>query len=105
MNYFFEHEFSYKIIKNKNNYYYFEYLDKKLFTSLVFEELYFEVLSMANNQVISLDDMHKSLIKNHDSISKEEIKKILTDLKKQYLLYYNEDCSNIASVIDMDIIS
>ncbi len=105
VDYYLKHKFTYEILRNKNIYYYFEYLDKELFSALTLNEFDYEVLSAASNEVISLEDMHKSLLKTHDSITEEEIKEILSGLKKQYLIYHNIDYSGIVSIIDTDIIN
>ena len=64
----------------------------------------FAVLKTANDKVISLDDMLKKLLKTYSSITEENIKEILTNLKKQYLIYYNDDYTEIISIIDTDVI-
>ena len=102
--YYIKHIFNYRILKNNDIIYYFEYLDKELFTSLILDELDFAVLKTANDKVISLDDMLKKLLKTYSSITEENIKEILTNLKKQYLIYYNDDYTEIISIIDTDVI-
>ena len=102
--YYIKHIFNYKILKNNDTIYYFEYLDRELFTSLILDESDFAILKAANDKVISLDDMLKKLLKTYSSITENEIKEILTNLKKQYLIYYNDDYSNIISIIDTDIL-
>jgi radical SAM superfamily enzyme YgiQ (UPF0313 family) len=100
--YYIKHNFSYKILKNKDIIYYFEYLDKELLATLILDELDFAVLKAANDKVISLANMLDQLLKTYSSITEQNVKEILSNLKKQYLIYYNDDYSSIISIIDTD---
>ena len=100
--YYIKNNFNYKILKNKDVIYYYEYLDKELLATLILDELDFAVLKTANDKVISLTDMLGQLLKTYSSINEQNIKEKLTDLKKHYLIYYNDDYSSIVSIIDTD---
>jgi len=100
-----KHKYSYEILRNGNDLYYFEYKDKKLVFSIILSELEFSILSISNDKVISLDEMLLILLKTNPDITKEKIQNILSELKKHYLVYYNENYSSIVSIIDTKLLN
>ena len=104
-NYYQKCEYSYKLLKNNNIIFYKEYLDKNEIDSILFDEPeYADVLISANNKVISFEELYKNMTEKYSYISANKIKKILSELKKKFLLYYNEDFSDIITIIDMEMI-
>lgn len=103
-NYYKSHKFDYKILKNNDSYFYFEYLDNNLLTSIKIDYLEFNILYLLNDSVLSIEELQSLILKFNISITKDRLFEILHDFKNQYFVYYNEDYSSIVSVLDTDLV-
>ncbi len=101
--YYTENKFSYKISKNNGIYNFTEYINNEEILNIDFEEPdYWDVLKIANQKVCTFTELHAAIKKLHPEISTERLKKILTELKGLYLVYCDNDLSNVITVIDVD---
>ena len=104
-NFYKTQKFTYNIIKYENEYHYKEYVNENEESSVFFyEPEYIDILKAANDKVISFDELNKNIKTKYPNITKSRIKKVLSDLKKSFLLYHNSDYSNIVTVIDTDLV-
>jgi len=94
-------KYNYQLINNKDIIHYREYLENELINELAFEDtLHWDILKSCNHSVISLNEL--SLILK-TSYSNDILLAIYT-LKNEGLLYYNEDFSEIVTIINTDIV-
>ncbi|MFW6002285.1 MAG: B12-binding domain-containing radical SAM protein [archaeon] len=93
--------YSYTLHQYNNIIVYREFLNERETKSLYLDQPYYwDVLKIANDQVVSLDQVYNQLNNRHANITLAEIEQIVEELKAEYLLYANEDKSNIVSIID-----
>ncbi|MFV0265894.1 MAG: hypothetical protein ACK5HT_02040, partial [Draconibacterium sp.] len=101
--YYEKHEFNYFLIEDNGVVNYLEYRENLKTESLSFNQPeYWDVLKLANNQVISLKKLHEKLILKHKKISLDKLTKIVNELKESYLLYASKDYHKLVSIIDTD---
>jgi len=99
-----ETEFNYRILAYNDIPHYYEYMNGEQIDHTIFDEPeYWEVLKTANHEVISFDNIWNKI---HDSypqaLTKGKLSDVIRDLKSAYLLYANDDLSQIISIIDTD---
>lgn len=105
-NYYEDTKFDYYLIETNGNKYYIEYKDNLKIEETCFDKPeYWEVISLANDKVISFKQLHKKLNEQYPDINAEYLTTILKDLKEKFLLYYSSDMKKIVSVIDTTLIS
>jgi radical SAM superfamily enzyme YgiQ (UPF0313 family) len=98
--------YKYYLIENDGLINYMEYKDDLKIESLVFDKPeYWDVLKIANDEIISFSKMHHKINEKYDSISKEYLGEIIQDLKKSYLLYSSDNNTKIISIIDTELLS
>ena len=94
--------FSYKIQENKGIYYYTEYCNDTEIENIVFgEPEYGFVLKTTEQRVISFEELYAAILKKYPQTTDERLKEILANLKSSYLIYCNNDYSNIISVLEL----
>lgn len=92
--------FNYKFVKNNNEMHYLEYQNDMIIKSLVFDNpLYCIVLEITELKIHSLSSLEKAVSGKYDSIEMSMLKKVLSDLKSAYLVYYDFDFSQIISTV------
>jgi radical SAM superfamily enzyme YgiQ (UPF0313 family) len=97
--------FSYKIFRHENLVIYEEFNNNVKVVSLVFDQPeQWEILVIANNRVISFQEMFETIQLKFRKISLKSLKKTMNELKSKYLLYCNDNYDNIVSIIDTDMI-
>ena len=95
-------EYSYRLLRN-GNVFYEEYCCGRLINNIEFyEPQYWELLMTTNNKVCSLQEINVALIEKGYEFTQNEIIEIIQNLKGEYLLYANKDCSAVVSIIDTD---
>lgn len=97
-NYYKKHHCYYKIIQKNNEYIYFEYIDKKIVRRLIFTTLDYQIFKELEFENLSLDKLHERLTSFDLSI--EELKEIIHDYNKEFLVYCSEDFKEIVSIIE-----
>lgn len=98
--YYADKKFSYKVQQNNGVLYYTEYCNDTEIENIVFGELeYAFVIKAAEKQVISFEKLFESAQKHFPHITEKRIKDILSHLKASYLLYCNDEFTNIVSII------
>jgi radical SAM superfamily enzyme YgiQ (UPF0313 family) len=98
-----EQKYSYRLYQVDNNINYEEYYNQELVNSITFTEpVYWEVLKLANHQVISKDYLQINLENKGFTMDKEELAEVIKNLKDSYLLYSNSDSTELVSVINTD---
>ena len=92
---------NYVVMYCNNNYYYEEYHNNELVKSIMFDEpIYWTILVLANDNVISFEYLFEQLLKIYPSINENKVEEVLSVLKSEYLLYYYKNYLNIVSIID-----
>jgi radical SAM superfamily enzyme YgiQ (UPF0313 family) len=100
--FYIDNRFSYQISQKSRGCHFTEYLNDKEISSIELEADYWDTLKAANQKVCSFDELFGTLQNLHPEITTTRLIKILTDLKKIYLLYCDTECSNVITVIDAD---
>lgn len=95
-------KYKYKLIHNDESILFEEYIGNKIIKVIKFNDLYWEVLRIANDSVVSIHQMHKCLIEKGYDIAINYLKQVIDELKKVAILYTNDDYSNIISIINTD---
>ncbi|RLD43466.1 MAG: hypothetical protein DRI86_09995 [Bacteroidetes bacterium] len=96
-----ENTYTYKLIKNNRNITYKEYLNNKEVANFDFtNELYWNILKLANNKVIKIDELYSQLINLHTTITHQELRAALLKLKSMHIIYCDKEFSNIIGVVD-----
>lgn len=99
-----QNKYSYSLIKLNQDIIYEEFLNDKKLKTLMFNtnEIHWQVLSFSNKRVVSLDKISDKFSKgeNKTGITNKRIKMVLKELKDEGLLYYNNDFSEIVSIIN-----
>ncbi len=100
--YYKEHKYKYRILKHVDTLVYKEFLDEEEKNSFVFNgPEYFEIMNLANDKVISFEELSLELKGKFREISDEKIKNIISELKEKYIMYASEDYATIITVIDV----
>ncbi len=100
-NYYQEHEFRYYLIEDNGVIKYIEYREDLKVQSLTFDQPeYWDVLKIANDEVISLNKLQKKINEKYSDIDQSRLIEIAEELKSSYLLYSSADHSKMISVID-----
>ena len=95
--------FYYKITFCENLLYYREYCNNEFVKSICFDEPeYIDILKETNNQIISLDMLHRQLSHKYPNITKKYLVDCLKTLKEEYLIYFNSKMTQIISIIDLE---
>lgn len=98
-------DFSYKIFFCQGSVIYEEFNNKVKQVSLVFNcSEQWEILVYANRQLRSFSEMYHHLSSHFKSMNPVKLKKMMKELKKRHLIYFNENFDNIVSVVDTDSI-
>ncbi len=80
--YYKEHKYKYRILKHVDTLVYKEFLDEEEKNSFVFNgPEYFEIMNLANDKVISFEELSLELKGKFREISDEKIKNIISELK------------------------
>lgn len=96
--------FTYKIFRVDEIILYEEFSNKIKTASIVFDQPeQWEILKIANDEIYSFDKMHEKITSKYSNIKKSELKKMMTELKSKYLLYYNDSFEKIISIIDTEL--
>jgi hypothetical protein len=101
--YYEKHEFRYYLIEDKGNINYIEYRGDIKIDSLTFDQPeYWEVLKLANDEVISMKELYNKISIKYPDFNEERLKEIVDELKSSYLLYSSKDYSKLISIIDTE---
>lgn len=102
--YYLTHAYRYALIQNGSEIYYQEFFDNKKIKEIVFDKpIFWHVLQLCNNEVLSIDNLAQQLHEKGFEIQTELVC-IINELKQEHLLYANKDFSEIVSVINTDTI-
>ncbi len=100
--YYQSNNFTYKVQEHKGVIYYTEYCNDTEIENIVFgEPEYAFVLKACNQQVRSLSSIFDEVKNQFPNITSARLKEILGNLKSSYLLYCDNEFSNIVSVIEV----
>ncbi|MEI6056707.1 MAG: radical SAM protein [Lentisphaerota bacterium] len=101
-NHFEKNRYYYKVIRNGNCLIYKEFCNDRLVKSITFDDqLYIDILKLTSNSIESISTIKNKLTPTHCNLNEKQIQGCLSDLKKEYLLYYNRDIdSSIISTIN-----
>lgn len=92
--------YTFELIDGKG--YYYEYCKDIIINRILFyEHEYIDTLRFCSNVVCNFDGLHEFLKEKYNDISTERVKEILQNLKGAYLIYFNEELTNIVSIIDV----
>lgn len=92
---------SYSIIKNKETVVYKEYVSGKAVNTIIFDDpIYWDVLKCANHEIRTYEQIETHIKTLYPAATNKKIREILESLKDEYLLYYNNDLSQVVTVID-----
>lgn len=97
--------YSYYMLENGKSIHYYEYCNGLRINYIVFNELYWSILTIVNPKVISIKTLFNQIIKKFPNVTREQLKGIVTELKEGYFLYASKDWSKIVSVIDTDLLT
>ena len=100
--YYLDNSYYYQIIeKDLKTYLYQEYYNSNLIKQLELEreDLYWQVLCLCNHKVVSKQEIMKYL-----NSSSQEVENSIRELFDEYLIYVNDDLSEIVSLINTDLI-
>lgn len=106
--YYLSNYFNYELISYESSVIYREYFNGTSINELEFElnSLDWYILLQTNNRVISYSELLKGVRANFDmNIMDLEIMNLVEDLKNEGLIYVAEDCSEIVSIINTEILS
>jgi radical SAM superfamily enzyme YgiQ (UPF0313 family) len=96
-------DYKYCLIENNNVINYLEYKDNLKTESLLFDQPeYWDVLRIANDEVINFRTLFKKMSEKHENISEDKLREIIQDLNNSYLLYSSIDNSKMVSIIDTE---
>lgn len=103
LNMYKKRKYTYQILDNGIKYYkeYCNGIETK--TILLDDELYWKILTLANNKVVNLDYIRFKLEQENIRNNEEKLQEKFKKLKDAFLLYYNNNYSKIISIIDTDI--
>ena len=100
--YYLDNSYCYQIIEKKiNTYLYQEYYNSTLIKQLELEKdaLYWKILQLCNHKVVS-----KQEIMNEFNDNLQEVENTIRELFDEYLIYANDDFSEVISLINTDLI-
>jgi len=98
-----KNKFTFEIIKNESSFVYKEFFNNTPIKNIEFENpVYLEILKEADCQIVTFDGLFRGLLDKHPEMTEVDLKKYLGELKKNYLVYYNEEFSEIISVINSE---
>lgn len=96
-------KFKYYLIEANEEVNYLEYKEDLKIESLTFDQPeYWDVLKIANDQVISLKKLYREIQKKYSEMNLDRLIEIVIELKGSYLLYCSKDRNKIVSIIDTD---
>ena len=99
--YYTENRFYYKLSFVDKKLHYKEYNGSKLMKSICFDKPeYIDVLRETTDKVISFDTLYNKLQHKYPNITKKHLKTCLSDLREEFLLYYNSKMTQIISILD-----
>jgi hypothetical protein len=94
--------FSYKVQENQGIIYYTEYCNDEEIANHVFSEPeYSAVLEATQQQVLTFENLFDEVTKSGIHHSKERLIKVLSHLKKEHIIYCNDDFSNVVSLLTL----
>lgn len=100
-----ENNYSYCLIENNCIIHYEEYFLNTPIKTIVFNEPeYWNILQIANNEVICFDDLFVKLSEKHKNISRDRTLQILSELKSEHLLYSSNNNNEIISIVDTSLL-
>ena len=90
-------------MKNNEKIHYLEYQNDLQIDSVIFDDkIYWDVLTFANDKVVSYNKLYKYISEKYKNISEDKVTEIISDLKDKYLLYASHDFKKIVSIINTD---
>jgi len=96
-------KYTYRLLKNDDIINYEEYYNDELINSFSFTDpLYWEVLKLANHQVISRDSLNAEVTNYGFNVNQQGLLEVINNLKNSFLLYSNSDSSELVSIINTD---
>ncbi|WP_066631631.1 B12-binding domain-containing radical SAM protein [Labilibacter marinus] len=100
--YYKENCFTYKVQEHAGVVYYTEYCNNEEIENIVFEEPeYGAVLKAAQHKVLTFEELqHKETI-TALNMNSDRLKEIMSHLKQAHILYYNQEFSNVVSLINL----
>lgn len=94
-------DFSYRLIKHRDIYYFDEIKNEKLINTIRFEDkLHIEIFKLINSRVIGIVELTALLKKQFTTINSKLVKEVLIELKEEYIIYCSADFSEIVGIID-----
>ncbi len=101
--YYKDENLSYKVQENNGIIYYTEYCNDEEIANIVFSEPeYGAVLKATQQQVLTFENLFNEVTKTVLHLSKERLIEVLSHLKKEHIIYCNNDFSNVVSLLTLD---
>jgi radical SAM superfamily enzyme YgiQ (UPF0313 family) len=101
-NYYKNNRFSYKVQEYKGVFYYTEYCNDEEIENIVFgEPEYAKVLKACEEQVCTFDQLLTKLVEQFPAMTDARLKEVLSNLRQSYLIYCNDEYSNVISVLEV----
>ncbi len=100
--YYKNNSFRYKLQENNGILYFTEYCNEEEIRNIVFSDPeYMAVLKASQESVLTFDVLLSEVTGSLSGISKERLIEVLSHLKQEYLIYCNNDFSNIVSLLSI----
>jgi radical SAM superfamily enzyme YgiQ (UPF0313 family) len=100
--YYKDNTLRYKVQENQGIIYYTEYCNDEEIGNHVFSDpVYGAVLKATQEQVLTFDVLFDEITNTVKHLSKERLMKVLSHLKQEYIIYCNNDFSNVVSLITL----
>jgi len=100
--YYKSNKFSYKVQENNGTWYYTEFCNDEEVANIIFSEPeYAHIVKIAEQKVRTFEELYAEMKSIFSKLTERRLKKILTRLKNDYLIYCNTEFTNIVSVIEL----
>jgi radical SAM superfamily enzyme YgiQ (UPF0313 family) len=100
-------KFTYKVCKQKTadllSFLYTEYYNDKQIIDLAFNELEWSIIEECSNDIIQIEELICKVTGKHPDVSPTTIKKIISDLSKERLLYIDHYTEEVFCIIDSEV--
>ncbi len=99
---YYNNQFSYKLFLNEQRVEYREYCNTEEIKSLTFDDgYYWEILKLANNKVLGIDEICSELqLLYKKNVKSELVMQQIAEMRDEYILYANQNYSSVISIID-----
>lgn len=101
--FYYSHAYSYSIHREEEHIIYREFFDAEPVVELALDDAAYRILRETNTGIPDVNDLLRSLREHDRAMDEAFVLAALSGLKEKHLVYFNEACGPIISVIDTDI--